>query len=193
MTDTPHNAISDGDTITSNEARIVCVKLFLDLGKEGAPLSMTNFCEPLSLLCSIIEAKENGGIGRDELAPSLNYPVNQTGLLPVGWIIVAFLDADGAENGSELLHVSALVADDWQLSHLSCIATCFPYTPAWQADIILSPLSVAMVQEDSKGLSSPVYFEVRDSDDCWVRWTATAGVSHYDLFFILIKYLSVYE
>ena len=63
MTDTPHNAISDGDTITSNEARIVCVKLFLDLGKEGAPLSMTNLSEPLSLLCSVIKAEENGSVG----------------------------------------------------------------------------------------------------------------------------------
>ena len=76
MRDTPHDAVSDSDTITSNKARIVCVELLLDLGKEGAPLSMANLSEPLGLLCSSIKAEENGCVGRDELAPCLNYPVD---------------------------------------------------------------------------------------------------------------------
>ena len=76
MRDTPHDAVSDGDTIASNKARIVCVELLLDLGKEGAPLSMANLSEPLSLPCSVIKAEENGCIGRDELAPCLHDPVD---------------------------------------------------------------------------------------------------------------------
>ena len=168
MRDTPHDAIGDGDAIASNKARIVCIELFLKVGKEGAPLSLDNFSIPLSLFCGVIEAEENSGIGRNEVSPSINYPVDKAGLLPVSWIIVAFLDAYGAKNSSELLHVSALVADDRQCTHLSCIATSFPYTPSWQADRILSPLRVAMVQEDSKGLGSPMYLKVRNLDNSGV-------------------------
>ena len=93
MRDTPHDAIGDGDTIASNKARIVCIELFLKIGKEGAPLSLDNFSIPLSLLCGVIEAEENSGIGRNEVSPSINYPVDKAGLLPVSWIIVAFFDA----------------------------------------------------------------------------------------------------
>ena len=93
MRDTPHDAIGDGDTIASNKARIVCIELFLKIGKEGAPLSLDNFSIPLSLLCCVIKAEENSGIGRNEVSPSINYPVDKAGLLPVSWIIVAFLDA----------------------------------------------------------------------------------------------------
>ena len=62
MRDTPHDAVSDSDTIASNKARIVCVELLLDLSKEGAPLSMANLRVPLSLLRSAIEAEENHGV-----------------------------------------------------------------------------------------------------------------------------------
>ena len=149
MADTPHDAVGDSDTIAGDKARIGFVELCLDMGKEGAPLSMANLRVPLSLLRSVIEAEENHGVSWDKLAPRLNYPVDKASLLPVGWIIVAFLDAYGTKNGSELLHVSALVADDRQLTHLSCVATSFTYSPTWQADSILIPLRVAVVQEYS--------------------------------------------
>ena len=179
MRDTPHDAVSDCDIIASNKARIGCVELLLDMGEEGAPLSMTNLSVPLSLPCSVIKAEENDGVGRNQLTPCLHYPVNQTGLLPVRWIIVAFLDADGAKDGSELLHLSALEANNGQLAHLSSIATCFPNTPAWQADSILIPLRVAVVQQDSKGLGSPMYLEVRNLHYSGVGWTTSTGVSHF--------------
>ena len=153
------------------------------MSKEEAPLISDNLLPCGTLLFSTIEAEDNRSVGGDQITPSIDYPVNQTSLLPIGWIIVAFLDADGTKGGSGLLHFSALVADDWQLAHLSCIATGLPHSPTRQADGVLSPLSVAVVQEHSEGLSSTVYLEVSDSDDSWVRWTATAGVSHNDLFY----------
>ena len=100
VNDTPHDAVSDGDAIASNEARIGRVELFLDLGKEGTPLGSDNLGVPFILLRSVIKAEENISVGRDELTPRLHYPVDLASLLPIAWIIVAFLDADGAKNGS---------------------------------------------------------------------------------------------
>ena len=153
------------------------------MGEEGPPLISDNFLPSGVLFLSTIEAENNSGVSCDEITPSVNYPVDQASLLPIAWIIVAFLNADGTKGGSSLLHVSALVAYNWKLSHLSCFATGLPHGPTWQADSILSPLRVAVMQEGSEGFSSTMYLKVRDSYDRRVRWTTSTCVSHYDLFY----------
>ena len=179
----PQYTVGDSDAISGNEARVGLGELFLEMRKEGPPLISDNLLPSSVLLRGTIKAEDDIGVGCDQIAPSVYNPVNQASLLPIGRIIVAFLNADGTKGGSGLLHFSALVADDRQLSHLSRIATGLPHGPSWQADSVFSPLSVAVVQEDSEGLSSSVYLEVRDSDDSWVRWTTSTGVSHYVLFY----------
>ena len=66
LSDCPHDAVSDSDIIISgNEARIGLCELFLQMGKEEAPLISYNLLPCGVLLLGTIEAEDNCSVGGD--------------------------------------------------------------------------------------------------------------------------------
>ena len=65
LSDCPHDAVSDSDTISGNVARIGLSELFLQMGKEEAPLISDNLLPCGVLLFSTIEAENNRSVGGD--------------------------------------------------------------------------------------------------------------------------------
>ncbi len=152
-----HNAIGDCDFVSGHELSASICKLLFEVGEHGAPLLLTKFSIFLLLRSCRCHRETDICSRTDKLTPSVDDPVNFCCLSPVASIVVALLDANGAQDGAKLLHVFALVVNDWQLAHLASILGRLAPDPASHVDSLLFPLNLSMGQKAAKGLSPTMY------------------------------------
>ena len=148
-----HHAVRDRHFFSSDKLRASLFHLFLECGKEGSPL-LSNHCTVKFFLFTWHGHRLEGdfSLSSDDVAPSLNNPVNLGGLLPVGRIVVALLDADCAQASTKLLHLFALVVDDWELAHLASLFCGFAPQPSWKTHTVFGPLLSCVEKHGSQRL-----------------------------------------
>ena len=173
-----HGAVCDGNCVASDKLRLSLCELFLECCEERSPL----ICDKVSVERVLLRRRIEGEIDScglsEKVSPRVNDPINLDSLAPVTRVVVSLLGTNGSQDSVELLHALASIVNEWQLAHFTCIASTLAHHPAGKANILLVPLSVAMVEHGTEWLWSAMTREVFDTDSLWGYSFSRASVSH---------------